>query len=360
VSAFVSTNAVRRVNVVGLGLIGASIALALTERSWIVTGVDADAAVGPEAVRRGLCAAVGLERDVELTVIATPVGQVPAAAQKALHDTTGIVIDVGSVKANIVAAVDDPRFLGTHPMAGSEMHGLDGADPSMFSGAMWVLTPTPSTPDSIIATVGAIVSSLGAEPIVLTADHHDSLVAVVSHVPHLAAASLMNVANAHADDHAALLRLAAGGFRDMTRIASGRSDIWLDICEANRDAILEGLDALVAALTSTRAVVAEGQRDVLRALLDTARAGRANLPSRVARPQDLAEVRIPIPDRPGPLAEITGLAAQLGVSIADLELSHSVEGDRGVAIVLIEAAQADLYRGGLLAKGYKPSVRPLS
>jgi prephenate dehydrogenase len=360
VSSIVAPAAARRANVVGLGLIGASIALALTERGWTVTGVDADMAIGPEAARRGVCAAVGTDGAAEITVIATPVGQVAGAAQQALANTTGIVIDVGSVKANIVAAVDDPRFLGTHPMAGSEMHGLDGADPSMFSGAMWVLTPTATTPDSVIATVGAIVSSLGAEPIVLTPHHHDSLVAVVSHVPHLAAASLMNVANERADDHAALLRLAAGGFRDMTRIASGRSDIWLDICEANRDAIVDGLDGLLAALNVTRAVVADGQRDVLRGLLDKARAGRANLPSRVARPQDLAEVRIPIPDRPGPLAEITGLAAQLGVSIADLELSHSVEGDRGVAIVLIEAHQADLYRGGLLAKGYKPSVRPLS
>ena len=120
------------------------------------------------------------------------------------------------------------------------------------------------------------------------------------------------------------------------------------------------LDGLIAALAEMRDVVAEGDGD---ALLDACSSGparaRANLPSRVAGVGDLAEVRIPVPDRPGVLAEVTTLAAELDVNIADLEIAHSSEGDQGVLILLVEAANADRLRGGLMAQGYRPSVQPL-
>lgn len=154
--------------------------------------------------------------------------------KRALAETTGIVTDVGSVKGGIVASTSDPRFVGGHPMAGSELDGLDGADPEMFVGAVWVLTPEPSTADETFAAAAAVVAELGAEVVALPADRHDQVVAVISHVPHLTAATLMGLASDRAEEHAALLRLAAGGFRDMTRIASGKPGIWLDICAENR------------------------------------------------------------------------------------------------------------------------------
>ncbi len=150
------------------------------------------------------------------------------------------------------AAIDDARFVGGHPMAGSELEGLDGADADMFSGAVWVLTPTSATSHTTIAAVAAAVTALGAEMVAMAPDRHDEMVAVVSHVPHLTAASLMGLAADGADEHAALLRLAAGGFRDMTRIASGHPDIWLDICDQNRDAIVVALDRLIDRLGEMR------------------------------------------------------------------------------------------------------------
>jgi prephenate dehydrogenase len=169
----------------------------------------------------------------------------------------------------------------------------------------------------------------------------------------------MTLADDRAEVHAALLRLAAGGFRDMTRIASGHPAIWPDICEENRVAIVDGLDGLIAGLVAIREVVGRGDRDALLGVLTRARQARANLPSRVARPADLSEVRIPIPDRPGAAAEVFTLAAELGVNVADFEVYHSAEGARGVLILLIEAAQGDLFRGGLIARGFRPSVRRL-
>ena len=345
---------------VGLGLIGGSLARALTERGWHVTGDDQRPDHVDLALQRGYISAGGLDPQAELTFVATPVLALADQVKRALAETTGIVTDVGSVKASLVAAVDDPRFVGGHPMAGSELEGLDGADSSMFEGSVWVLTPTAATADATFSEVAAVVADLGADVVALTAERHDQTVAVVSHVPHLAAATLMELASDRAEEHAALLRLAAGGFRDMTRIASGQPTIWLDICAENRDAILSALDALIDGLQDMRGVVDRDDRTQLHQRLTRARDARANLPVRGARPGELAEIRIPIPDRPGAAAEVFTLAAELGVNIHSFEVVHSVEGNRGVAVVLIDVGVVELYRGGLMARGYRPAVQPLS
>ncbi len=349
----------RRANVAGLGLIGGSIGLALTERGWTVSGDDLDPTRVAVALSRGIIHRSGLDPDADITVVATPVLAVADQVRRALAATRGVVTDVGSVKASITAAVDDARFVGGHPMAGSELEGLDGADGSMFEGAIWVLTPTTVTSDQTFSTVAAMAAELGAEVVALPPDRHDQVVAVISHVPHLTAATLMGLASERAEEHAALLRLAAGGFRDMTRIASGHPAIWLDICAENRPAILSALDGLIAGLSEMRGVVARDDRDALLDRLQRAREARTNLPARVNLPSELAEVRVPIPDRPGGAAEIFTLAAELGVNIADFEVVHSLEGSRGVAVILIDAAMIELYRGGLIARGYRPAVQRL-
>ncbi len=349
----------RRAAVVGTGLIGGSIGLALRRLGWHVTGTDRDAARAERALAVGALDAIGLDPSAEITFLATPVRSVAEAARVALAGTAGVVTDVGSVKASIVDAVDHPRFVGGHPMAGSEQEGVEGADPDLFAGAVWVLTPAAGTDDGAYALVRSVVKSLGADVVALAPDHHDALVAVVSHVPHLTAASLMHLADERATEHRALLRLAAGGFRDMTRIAAGHPGIWPDICAENRDAIVEVLDGLVEALRSVREVVAQDDRAGLLALLERARSARTNLPARVASAGDLCEVRVPVPDRAGVLAEVTTLAGTLDVNIADLEIAHSSEGDQGVLILLVEAPAAERLRQGLVDLGYRPAVQPL-
>jgi prephenate dehydrogenase len=349
----------RRANVIGLGLIGGSVGKALRARGWRVQGTDTDPARVERALRSGVADEAGIDRDAEITFVATPVRAVEGAVRHALDATDGLVTDVAGVKGPVVTAIEDPRFLGGHPMAGSELEGLDGADAEMFEGAVWVLTPTATTADAVFAKVAQVVTSLGAEVVALPPARHDALVAVVSHVPHLTAATLMTLADTRAEEHAALLRLAAGGFRDMTRIASGHPAIWPDICKENRSAIVETLDGLIAGLRSVRDLVDTSDRDALLAMLGRARQARANLPSRIGRAEQLAEVRIPIPDRPGAAAEVFTLAAELGVNVADFEVFHSAEGDKGVLILVVEAASGDLFRGGLIARGFRPGVRRL-
>ena len=350
----------RHANVLGLGLIGGSIAGALRAKGWRVNGDDAKSERIGDALDRDLIDAGGLARDAEITFVATPVGSIPEQVERALHETTGVVTDTGSVKGVIARAVNDARFVGGHPMAGSELDGLDGADPAMFSGAVWVLTPSTTTADATFAVVAAAVADLGADVVALPPERHDTVVAVVSHVPHLTAATLMGLASERAEEHAALLRLAAGGFRDMTRITSGSPSIWLDICTDNRPAITAALDGLISGLQSMRDIVERDDHEALHRRLTAAREARANLPVLGSQPADLTEVRIPIPDRPGSAAEVFTLAAELGVNIVSFEVVHSVEGNRGVAVVLVDAAMAELYRGGLMARGFRPAVQRLS
>jgi len=350
----------RRATIVGTGLIGASIGLALRRSGWHVSGIDRDEARAARALDVGAIDVVGRDSQAAIAFIATPVGAVAAAAREVLASGAGVVTDVGSVKAKLVAEVDDVRFVGGHPMAGSEQEGVDGADPDLFEGATWVLTPTPTTDPNAYALVRSAVASLGADVVAVAPERHDLLVAVVSHVPHLTAASLMALAADQSEQHATLLRLAAGGFRDMTRIAAGHPGIWPDICADNADAIVAVLDDLLTALHGVRDVVAHEDRAGLLALLQRARVARLNLPGRsAARAEQLVEVRIPVPDRPGVLAEVTTLASELGVNVEDLEIAHSAEGPRGVIVMVVDAAARELLRGGLLARGYRPAVHPL-
>ncbi|HVE46595.1 MAG TPA: prephenate dehydrogenase [Acidimicrobiales bacterium] len=347
--------------VVGTGLMGASIGMALRARGWHVTGQDTDARRAQRALELGALDSVdetGQGSGAEITFVATPVSSIPTVAKAALA-AGGLVTDVGSVKGPIVASVASSRFVGGHPMAGSEQEGVEGADPELFEGATWVLTPTTGTDPAAFARVRAVISSLGADVVAIPPERHDELVAVVSHVPHLAAATLMGIAAEGATEHAAMLRLAAGGFRDMTRIAAGHPGIWPDICAENRSAIVAALDRFVTALGEVRDVVLAGDRARLLEVLERARVARTNLPARAPRPEDLAEVRVPVPDRPGAAAQVLTLAAELAINVVDMETAHSVEGDRGVLVLVVDIRAADHLRQALVERGFRPSVQPL-
>ncbi len=349
----------RRATVVGIGLIGGSIALALREKGWHVSGLDRDEGRLARGLELGAIDATGLDPDSELVFVATPVAEIPEAARQALESSGAVVTDVGGVKASIVGQVDHRRFVGGHPMAGSEQEGVDGATADLFSGAVWVLTPVADTDTEAFTFVRSVVTSFGAEVVEVSPERHDQLVAVVSHVPHLTAAALMMLASTRAEEQRGLLRLAAGGFRDMTRIASGHPGIWPDICVANRSAIVDTLDELVAALTTIRDTVDAEDRPWLLKTLSEARAARNTLPTRAVRPGDLAVVRVPITDRPGELATVATLATDLEVNIYDIEIDHSAESAKGVLVLVVEDRLAERLVGGLMAKGYRPSASSL-
>lgn len=345
---------------------GGSVGLALRAQGWHVSADD----IEESSVRRGIelgafddyvdLAALTEPLRVDLTIVAVPVLSVPAVVSEVLARTSGLVTDLGSVKSLVAELVKDPRFIGGHPMAGSEQDGIDGASASMFEGRTWVLTPTSGTDSNAYAYLHTVIASMGALVVSIPADRHDEIVAVTSHVPHMVAAALMRLATAGAEEHAAFLRLAAGGFRDMTRVAAGHPAIWLDICATNRLAIVDVLDAFAQEIAMLRSMVVTTDRDSLEKWLIDARIARLNLPVGAPPPEELVEFRIPIPDRPGFIAEVSTLASELGVNIFDIELSHSLEtSGGGVLIAIVAKSKADLLRGGLMARKFRVSVASL-
>lgn len=354
----------RRALIIGTGLIGGSVGLALGRRGWHVSGSDANPEQLARALERGAVEVAGPAHDAELVVVATPASSTPETALSVLGDpervSTVVVTDVSGVKEPITSALGHPRFVGGHPMAGSEQAGIEGADPDLFVGATWVLTPTTQTDPAAYAMVASVVRDLGADVVPLSPKDHDAMVAVVSHVPHLVAATLMNAAADGARSHGAILRLAAGGFRDMTRIAAGQPSIWPDICADNAQAIVAGLDRMVTDLGALREKVARGEREAIYEMLERASIARRELPAGVTRPDRLAEVRILVPDRQGVLAEFTGLAGDLGINIFDLAIAHSGEGPRGVLILVVGAKEADRLRGAIEERGVACTTTELS
>ncbi len=353
-----------RIAVIGTGLIGGSIGLALAGLGHDVVGFDRDRDRLERARDLGAVGSIAADLEAaaagaDVAFVALPVGVVADAVVRLLTAGVPLVTDVGSVKGEVVAEVARRapdragRFIGGHPMAGSEQEGIDGARADLFLGAAWVVTPTPATAQDAYATLGTLLRELQAEVVAVTPEDHDVLVSFVSHVPQLAASTLMDVATTHEAQHRALLRLAAGGFRDMTRIAASQPTIWLDIFASNRDAVVGALDVYLAGLQHARDIVAAGDRDALEALLGRARAARRNLPVGISMATKLVELRVPVPDRPGVLSEVTTLAGRLGVNVADIEIAHSKEGGAGVLVLIVAAAEAEAFENGLHELGYR-------
>ncbi len=356
---------VARCAVLGTGLIGGSVAASLGALGIEVVGWDRDERCVARALELGVVGSVAASlgeavAGADVVFVAVPVGATAEVAIAALDAEPGsVVTDVGSVKGAVVDAVEAARpgaagrFVGGHPMAGSEQDGVDGSRADLFAGATWVLTPTEGTDATAFATLRSLVAAFGAEAIALSPHDHDVFVATMSHVPQLASSVLMDTALGVSARHGTLLRLAAGGFRDMTRIAAGNASIWPDILTANRDAVLASFDRYLAELAEVRAMVAAGDRVGLLAMLQRARQGRRSLPIGAASAGPLVELRVLVPDRPGVLSEITTLAGRLSVNVFDLEFAHSLEGDRGVMVLVVSDTEASVeYEVGLRDLGY--------
>ena len=350
----------RRAQIIGTGLIGGSIGLALRRQGWLVTGRDTDSRRTDRALALGALDAVGDDPQAEVTFVATPAGAVVGEARLVLKAGARLVTDVAGIKEPITDALGDyPAFVGGHPMAGSEQEGVEGADAALFEGATWVLTPTEHTDPDAYALLQTVVSSFGADVVAVPPRRHDELVAMVSHVPHLTAATLMNLAAEAGADDATLLRLAAGGFRDMTRIAAGHPGIWPDVVAENRDQIVRTLDQLIAALGAVRRIVVDADRAGLLGLLEHARVARINLPIGAPPVEEMAEIRVPIQDRPGAMAGIVTLLAEIGVNIFNVETVHSIEGDKGVLVLSVDDTTIEVATKSLAARGFHPTVRRL-
>jgi prephenate dehydrogenase len=357
------------VGIIGTGLIGASLGLALTRLPEVaaVRGYDRDAGELATARQRGALTDVAASASevaagADVVILAVPVSAVAEVAAEvgpALRPGA-VLTDVASVKARVVealqaAAPEGVHVVGGHPMAGSHETGAAHASADLFVGATYLLTPTTHTDPHAYRRLHALVAALGARVLAVRPEAHDLLVAVTSHLPQLAATTLMNLAAERArSEHAGLLLVAAGGFRDATRVAASNPDLWLDICAENRDAIVAVLDDYRERIGALRSVLATGDEVGLRHALADARAARRTMPTRRATAGALVELSLPIPDRPGVLAEVTTSIGAAGVNIEDLAIEHAPEGGRGrLRLAIAGQAAAGKARAALEARGYE-------
>lgn len=254
-----------RVAIVGLGLIGGSIGLALKRAGAAqeITGFDLGLGVSTQAQRLGAIdqAFISLAdtvRGADLVILATPVGAIRALFQDLASTLTPgtIVTDVASTKSQVVAWADEflpahASFLGGHPMAGKEQSGVDAADATLFQGRIYCLTPTPQTSPLTLEKLLFFIRSLGARVRILDPQAHDHQVAAISHLPFLASVALMQTVS-NSPDWQKTAHLASTGFRDMSRLAAGSPAMYRDICLTNNQAITEWLDTYIASLQQLR------------------------------------------------------------------------------------------------------------
>src|SRR6187397_615427 len=236
-----------RIAVIGTGLIGASVGLAANQRGHTVVGHDPDERALAVAAERGAvdeAASFDAALDgADLAVVAAPVAQLVQTVQAVLAASEDgcSVTDVGSTKARVAAAAASPRFVGGHPVCGSEAHGPAHARADLFDGASWFLTPGPQTAAETHRLVHGFVSSLGATPVAVDPTVHDRLVALTSHLPHALANLLVNQAGATRVEGHEPLAAAGGSLRDMTRVAGANPRIWVDIFLENAAPLRESL-----------------------------------------------------------------------------------------------------------------------
>ncbi|HEX5322191.1 MAG TPA: prephenate dehydrogenase/arogenate dehydrogenase family protein [Capsulimonadaceae bacterium] len=256
------------VAIVGVGLIGGSLGMALKRRrrTRAVVGVGRnpdhlELARRLEAIDTWSTDTPSALAEADTVILCTPVGKIiedlPAAL--AACKPSAVVTDAGSVKSPIVnASAGDPRFVGSHPMAGSERAGVEAAYPTLFEEATWALTPTASTDPQTLKRVAALAHHVGASTLILEPSAHDAAVAVTSHLPHVMAWSLMRLAHGRAcrDPHVA--RMAAGSFADMTRVAAASPDLWQNICLANKEALLAAIEEFRSQLEEAAAALKKG------------------------------------------------------------------------------------------------------
>jgi prephenate dehydrogenase len=342
------------VEVVGAGLLGTSVALACRRAGLEVLLSD----VSAEHVRTASALGAGRPRGPgdrpQLVVVAVPPDHLAGAIAAALGGTDAVVTDVGSVKGGPLAAVaGDPgarRYVGGHPMAGSERSGPLAATADLFEGRPWAVTPGPEADAAAVELVEELARLCDAVVVRLSPEDHDRAVARTSHVPHLLASL---VAGRLADAPPEHLRLSGQGVRDVTRVAGGSPELYGQIVAANAGAVADLLGEVRAELDAMIAAVSSADRAGLAALLHHGVAGTRAIPGKHGGPvRPTASVFVSIPDEPGVLATLFAAAGESEVNIEDIHIEHDLGRAVGQVELVVDERRADHLEEVLRSRGW--------
>ncbi len=359
-----------RIAIVGVGLIGGSIGLAArtharppaTVSGWSRSRSTLDRACELGALDRAGDSLADAVADAEAVFVCAPVGVLPEVLADVLAAAPAdcVVTDAGSTKRSVVEAIDDPRFVGGHPLAGAETAGVEHARADLFQDATWYLTPTPAATGTLFERLHRLIRDLGARPATIDAATHDTMLAAVSHLPHVFANVLVaQAASALGGDGEEGVRLPATGpsFRDATRVAGANSAIWTDIYLANRDALIEQMDGALHRLRAVRDALAGADADAVTAWNDAARDDRRRLLEAQLAGGPLHELRVSVPNEPGVVATLALELARAGVNITDMALYPAPDHSEGVVALWIAGDEAADRAEALVAEHGHPVAR---
>jgi len=360
---------VERVTVIGCGLIGGSFAKSLKSLGLAreVVGVDLDVPSLEEALRLGVVDRVTSDiaegvKNSDLILIAVPVRQTVAILERlaTLPLKKGcIVSDVCSTKREVCAASSilpsHVHFIGGHPMTGSEKSGVGASSEWLLQKAVYVLAPSQGTPPEPIERLSSIVSAVGAQPLILDPVTHDQVVAAISHIPHIVAAELVEQVAELGSTSPLYSRLAAGGFRDVTRIAAANPAMWRDVLLSNRDYLIELIDDWQKRMATVRNWLIDEDGDELYRLFERSRTWREALPVRASGAvRSALQCTVEVADEPGVIGRIATLLGFACINLRNIGILESREEETG-QLILSFSRQQDLDEGILLLQntGYK-------
>lgn len=335
--------------IIGTGLVGTSVALGLVEAGIDVYLRDCNRENVRLAHEIG-AGSIEAVVDPALVVIAVPPSVVEEQVRTALAEfPNAVVTDVASVKTAICSAIENPSFVGGHPMAGKERSGPLAASARLFEGRPWAIVRTVNSADEAVRLVKDMAVALGAVPVHLDAAQHDDAVALVSHVPHLVsnlAAALLNGSTADQ------MTLAGQGLRDVTRIARSDTGLWVDIIRANAEPVAEMLSTLRTQLDDLIEIVENGGQG-LEEILARGRSGTSQIPGKHGeRSNDMSTVYVSIDDVPGELARLFFDTGDADVNIEDLRIDHEVGRPVGLVEILVIPERAEFLVSALNSRGW--------
>lgn len=346
---------IRRISIIGLGLIGGSMGRALSEKGYEITGIDKDRTTLEQGLKLGAASRVTQDlkaglADAQVVVLAVPVGAAAGLIRSiSPYLQPGVIVsDVGSVKTNLVelAATMLPagvEFVGGHPMAGTEQAGIAGANPLLFNDAFYVITPGVNCSPRSVEIITELVRILGAVPVIMDCVKHDRAVATLSHLPHLVAVALAQAARCLEKEQPGSLNLAAGSFRDGTRVAESSPVMWQEVCLANKEMILGSLQTFREQLNKLERAVRNETGEVIHQAFDEAGGIRGAYRRQVkGKLADLVEMLVAVPNSPGALGMVTKALGEGNINIANIEVLQVEDGAPGRIILGVQGEAASL------------------
>lgn len=347
------------IKIVGTGLIGTSLGLALAKKGIVAQLSDSSKANLRLAVEYGAGEEAHLEPKIVVVCVPPDLTAEVVIQQLELHPNA-IVTDVASVKSEIQASVlgqspNSSRYIGSHPMAGREKGGPASARADLFFARPWVITPSDLTSDAAVNQVRDLANQIGALPIVMSASEHDRAVALVSHLPQLVASALAARLETGDETH---LNLTGQGLRDTSRIASSDPSLWLQILSQNSTEIAPLLSALRKDIEELEAAFAnlseQGSLAKIHSLLDRGNRGIARIPGKHGgKLVGYQQLTVVIDDSPGSLASLLTFIGEIGVNIEDLKLEHSPGAPIGLVEVFVIPESAEKLANQLIANGWR-------